>query len=850
MTLGSLFDGAGGFPLAGTMAGITPLWASEIEPFPIRVTTRRFPDMKHLGSITAINGGEIEPVDIVTFGSPCQDLSVAGRRQGLSGERSGLFLEAIRIIKEMREKTHGRKPRYIVWENVPGAFSSNAGRDFQAVLTEIIRIAEPNAPDVPLPDKRWPMADLYGGNGWSLAYRVYDAQFWGVPQRRKRIYLVADFGGNSAGKIQFECDRLCGDSPQGAGAGEETAGTAGKHLEESGRAVCLNDQGGSRMEVSEGIAGTLRSEMHGHPPMVAFHLTQDPITDEEKSPCIGTGNPTGGQATVGVMLPAAYGLSSRASNAWNSPNPDSGCYPASVARTLNTNGGDATCNQGGNLIVARVFENHGQDTRFRDSGDIAQTVVAKYGTGGGNQPLVVQPAFSIGRDCFTASEETAQTLTAEDTQGFVVHPTIAIQGSMISRRTENGPQGDGINEDVCFTLNTSDQHAVCAPGQPYTIGNGQVHDLSLDEKARTLNCMHDAQAVMEPTGESGYPYIVRRLTPQECGRLQGYPDGWCAGLETPEPTEEEIDWWCEVFETHRKTMNPKKKPRSRKQVRKWLQNPQTDSAEYKMWGNSLAIPNAYHVLAGIAAELQAEQDRPLYIASWSGGKDSTASIILAHEHGEPLDLIIFSEVMFDRETSGEPPEQIEFIKSKAIPLFESWGYEVKILHSRLNYMDIFLREPTRGKRYGTGMITGFPMALRCQINRSVKIEPIQNFLKTLGAQKYRQYVGIAIDEPKRLERANGKGQISLLEKYGYTEEMAYDLCKKYGLLSPVYEYTSRGGCWFCPNARRKELRHLRDQHPELWQKLLDLEDMPIKFGISSKFDRKHLEHAGEKEHPH
>ena len=186
--------------------------------------------------------------------------------------------------------------------------------------------------------------------------------------------------------------------------------------------------------------------------------------------------------------------------------------------------------------------------------------------------------------------------------------------------------------------------------------------------------------------------------------------------------------------------------------------------------------------------------------------------------------------MLDKETSGEPPEQIEFIKNKAIPLFESWGYEVKILHSRLNYMDIFLREPTRGKRYGTGMITGFPMALRCQINRSVKIEPIQNFLKTLGAQKYRQYVGIAIDEPKRLERANGKGQISLLEKYRYTEEMAYSLCEKYGLLSPVYEYTSRGGCWFCPNARQKELRHLRDCHPELWQKLLDLEDMPNLIG--------------------
>ena len=370
------------------------------------------------------------------------------------------------------------------------------------------------------------------------------------------------------------------------------------------------------MEISEGIAGTLRSEMHGHPPMVAFHLTQDPITDEEKSPCIGTGNPTGGQATVGVMLPAAYGLSSRASNAWQSPNPDSGCYPARVARTLNTNGGDATCNQGGNLIVckAKVFENHGQDTRFKDSGDIAQTVVAKYGTGGGNQPLVVQPAYGVtskgNGDCFL-SEERHTSLSAgggQAGQGYpcVAQPTIAIQGSMIGRRKENGPQGDGINEDVCFTLNTSDQHAVCAPGKPYTIGNGQVHDLSLDDKARTLNCMHDAQILLEPQDESGYPYIVRRLIPLGCGRLQGYPDNWLDGLETPEPAEEEIDWWLGVFETHRKATKPDTKPKTRKQVRKWLQDPRNDSAEYKMWGNSLAIPNAYHVLAGIAEEMLAE----------------------------------------------------------------------------------------------------------------------------------------------------------------------------------------------------------------------------------------------------
>ena len=142
ITLGSLFDGAGGFPYAGTLAGITPIWASEIEPFPIRVTTKRFPKMKHLGNIAEVSGAEIEPVDIITFGSPCQDLSVAGNRAGLAGERSGLFREAIRIIREMREKTNGSKPKYIVWENVPGAFSSNDGDDFRTVLEEIARIKD------------------------------------------------------------------------------------------------------------------------------------------------------------------------------------------------------------------------------------------------------------------------------------------------------------------------------------------------------------------------------------------------------------------------------------------------------------------------------------------------------------------------------------------------------------------------------------------------------------------------------------------------------------------------------------------------------------------------------------
>lgn len=225
LTLGSLFDGSGGFPLGGLLAGITPVWASEIEPFPIRVTTKRLPFMKHYGNISAMDGGKIEPVDIITFGSPCQDMSVAGRRDGLDGSRSSLFYEAVRIIKEMRCATDGKYPRWICWENVPGAFSSNKGEDFKAVLEAVIGIAEPNA-EVPMPEKaRWSYADLYMGDGWSVAYRTLDAQYWGVPQRRRRIYLVADLAGGSAGKILFESEGLSGYSAEGFRSWQRAAGS-------------------------------------------------------------------------------------------------------------------------------------------------------------------------------------------------------------------------------------------------------------------------------------------------------------------------------------------------------------------------------------------------------------------------------------------------------------------------------------------------------------------------------------------------------------------------------------------------------------------------------------------------
>lgn len=270
MKLGSLFDGSGGFPLAGALCGIEPVWASEIEAYPIRVTTQRFPHMKHLGDITKIDGGKIEPVDVITFGSPCQDLSVAGKRAGIhDGARSSLFFHAVRIMKEMREATNGVYPRIVIWENVHGAFSSNGGEDFRAVLQALCEIADGGA-DVPRPAKgKWGGAGAIVGDGYSIAWRTYDAQYWGVPQRRRRIYLVADLGGERAGEILFEQEGVRGDSAQGIPQGQETAVHA------------AGGAGGS-----DGAGG-----------IGAFHLQQEPICGNI-SPCIGGQH----QATVGVFL--------------------------------------------------------------------------------------------------------------------------------------------------------------------------------------------------------------------------------------------------------------------------------------------------------------------------------------------------------------------------------------------------------------------------------------------------------------------------------------------------------------------------------------------------------------------
>ena len=544
LTLGSLFDGSGGFPSGGMLAGITPVWASEIEPFPIRVTTRRFPSMKHYGDISQMDGGKIEPVDIITFGSPCTDMSCAGKRAGLGGKQSSLFYEAIRIIKEMRCATNGRYPRWICWENVVGSFSSSQGRDFKAVLEAVIGIIEPGA-EVPMPEKdRWPYADIYMGERWSVAYRTFDAQHWGVPQRRRRVYLVADFAARGAGRVLFESEGLSGYSAEGFRSWQRAARGSPAGSGAAG-GICLNDQGGSRMDISQGVTATLRAQEHGHPP------------------CIVEQN--------GV-----------------------------------------------------VFENHSQDTRYVGPLNTAPTVSATYGTGGNNQPFVVGEAptpktLKIRSGCegggkgALIQEDKSATLSCNNDQTVFVPcqdadaavRAFSIGAAFSAGMLSENPRAGIYEADTSRTLDQGGGNPACNQGGIAVVG-GPTYAMTpctftqIDkEKAPTLN----ARDYKDPTFvNSGY--YVRRLTPTECARLQGFPDWWCAGLETPEPTEADIESWSAIWETHRKLVSGSPRPKSRNQIVKWLKAPHSDSAEYKMWGNGVALPNVFFVLAGIVWSTQ------------------------------------------------------------------------------------------------------------------------------------------------------------------------------------------------------------------------------------------------------
>ena len=654
MKLGSLFDGSGGFPMAGSLCGIEPAWASEVEPYPIAVTRSRFPNMKHLGDISKINGAEVEPVDIITFGSPCQDLSVAGKRAGLKHEangddettRSGLFMEAVRIIREMKEATHGRYPSYALWENVPGAFSSNGGEDFRIVLEELIKIVEPSAVMPAVPKNGWPYADSYCGDGWSLAYRVFDAQYWGVPQRRRRIHLVLDLRGERAQEVLFEREGVRGyfaegrtpwqgiasHAENGTGADDREGAVpytlkirsgcegGGKgaliQTDKSATLATNNDQylfqpvtlepGISAREgghIYEGVSGTLRAEA-GDNRMAVAHIVLDDQGGQQISVRTDGKTPTL-RAEMHGNIPCVM--------------ESAGFCPEQSAKTRGIGYEEEmapTLRAGVTPGVAYSIENHPADSRVSiDESGKVQTLTSRMGTGGGNVPMVMEPKT-----------------------------VYCLQGNGIDRADTAGCNGKGWKEDVGYTLNTIDRPAVVYALDRASFNQGQnaKYDFEITDsgvnstlvaRGPSAVAYEDGRVYACTTGsfmqvtEEVTPtlmardwkdptcvavnYIVRRLTPTECARLQGFADRWGDIDPKTEFSDAEYRFWLEVRNTHATVIGGKEaKEYTKEQMLKWYNGLQTDSAEYKMWGNGIALPPALYVLQGITDALNAYMDEP------------------------------------------------------------------------------------------------------------------------------------------------------------------------------------------------------------------------------------------------
>lgn len=521
--------------------------------------------MKHLGDITKISGAEIEIVDVITGGSPCQDLSIAGKRAGLAGARSGLFMEQVRIVKEMRE--HDRKsgrtgdmvrPRFMVWENVPGAFSSNKGRDFAAVLEEIIRIAEPEAPDIEVPEKGWPTWGGYHdevGGRWSVAWRVHDAQYWGVPQRRRRISVVADFGGDTAGEILFERKSVSGHPAESGAARERLAGNAESGASYAVRIMGGCDGGGKGALVQEDKSGTLGT---GNDQTI-FFLQGNGIDRADTAGCNGKGwredtsytlntidrpavcagvrcltpweaqsarvydqdgvwhslnaNENGGMARDSVMC-AGFKLG-------NSEQARSIGYAEEQSPTLN-----AEC--GGNKPAVMCLNDQGGNV-MGVSHDISGTLRAQEH---GHQPAVMAFAQNQREEVRNVGDK-AVSLAAEvgmHCQTFVAldmsHACDVIRGcgeiapSLQARMGTGGNQVPLTYQDVTGTLSPG-AHAGSYNGQDAyndMLVCGATPDVAHALRARaSCACREDAET--SPVQNM----VVRRLTPLECERLQGYP---------------------------------------------------------------------------------------------------------------------------------------------------------------------------------------------------------------------------------------------------------------------------------------------------------------------------------------
>ena len=594
--------------------------------------------MKHYGGITDIDGAKVEPVDIICGGSPCQDLSVAGKQAGLDGgTRSHLFYEMVRIIKEMRKATDGKKPRYIVWENVPGAFSSNNGYDFMSVLQSFAEIAEADV-HVPEPERKanklvWRYAGEMVGFGWSIAWRTVDAQYWGVPQRRRRIYLVVDLDSERAGEVLFERESVrgyfaeSGTERQGTSAdAERSVGTDDRERKCYG---IVSNGNGEAWPIEEKYIALSCSGQAGQ----GYPCDLIPCSFEP-----GIAAREGGHIYEGVCgtlraqagdnrMAVAYSFDSIAYNSMKSKNPHSGCRQVEAAKTLAANNDQYLFqpvpnflldDQGGQQINVRtdeisptlraethgnlpcvickqyLFENHSQDTRYKGPLDVSPMLPAQLGTSGNNTPFVVDANV----------------------------PVYCLQGNGIDRADTAGCNGAGWKEDVSYTLNTIDRPAVAFAMQGFgdykksDVASGlkardykDATDLVCGVECRNMNESPELYPTLQAKTNGGQSlnfshavrvyYIVRRLMPLECSRLQGFPDCWELDLETPNPTEEDIAFWAEVFETHRKVVSPDIKPKTRNQIIKWLKDPYSDSASYKMWGNGMALPNMLFVVSRI-----------------------------------------------------------------------------------------------------------------------------------------------------------------------------------------------------------------------------------------------------------
>lgn len=528
ITLGSLFDGIGGFPFCAQIMGARPVWAAEINPFGVAVTHHRFPDMLHFGDVSKISGAALPPMDIITFGSPCQDLSVAGKRAGLDGERSGLFRDAIRIVYEMREETNGRYPTYIVWENVPGAFSSHNGRDFQEVLREITKA------DIPMPESgRWADAGMVRGGEVCVAWRVLDAQFWGVSQRRKRIYLIGSFGNNSAGEILFKRDSVRRYLTPSGKEGQTSAGDSGICPAPRDRTKCLTPWDCQSRGANN--TGVLTFDTRGNG------------DGKTVSPIVGDHN---NRVTDYTSL-LVYN------------NNSFGGFSNGIGTIRRCEG-----KQPFNIILSAAFS--------CKNGERAQSV-------------------GYAEECApTIRAGTQQAVLIGESHGF--NGQNSITAGTVEMRKERSPTlRKSVNSAVCYSI--------CSNQSGAMLSDNPDSGIYLTDTARTLDrnggnpsCNQGGIVICEQVID----WIVRRLTPIECERLQGYPDGWTELPEIKDMTNEEYALFLRVWQTDRKIrgVSYKTLPDKKKLV-KWYNKLESDTSRYQALGNSLAIPCALRVIGGI-----------------------------------------------------------------------------------------------------------------------------------------------------------------------------------------------------------------------------------------------------------